>query len=454
MGLITSAGIGSGIDIESIIGAILDAERAPKEASLRRNEQRVDSTLSAIGQLSSGLSKLNDALDNLNSLSDFSIRTANVSDDGFISVITNSETANGSFDIDVNTLAQGSRLESTAGTFTDITNTVGQGNLTFTAGSNTFDIAIDSADSLETIRDNINASGDNFGVNANIINGTAGPVLVFTSTITGDTNTLVVSNDDASLDSISSNLTTTQSANSASVSIDGISITSNTNTFTDAIQDVTFTILKETDVGSPLNLSIDSDTDAVKTALRDFVDAVNDFQTISQRLGQSSEQAQGELAGDVTLRILSQNIVTSLSDPVTGLTGNINSLNSIGITFDQLGKLSLDEDQLDNAIASNFDAVARVFAEDSQGVSIRVQTLADNYIGSGGILDIREDSLNEQKRRLETDRLNFDFRITQLETQLRAKFGAMDALVAQFNSTSNFLSQQLATLPGANNSQS
>ena len=80
MGLITSAGVGSGIDIESIIGAILNAERAPKEASLQRNELRVDSTLSAIGQLSSALSSLNDALDNLNTIADFQLAAATVSE--------------------------------------------------------------------------------------------------------------------------------------------------------------------------------------------------------------------------------------------------------------------------------------------------------------------------------------------------------------------------------------
>ena len=450
MGLITSAGVGSGIDIERIIEVLVDAERAPKEASLLRNERRVESTLSALGQLSSALTTLNEAMDSLNSLDDFRLRSAVSSDEEYLTATTNDETASGSFSIDVGTLAQGSRLESVGGTFTDVTDTVGSGILTFTAGTETFDVTVGASDSLETIRDNINSASDNIGVNANIINGATGPVLVFTSSVTGDTNTLVVTNDNASLDSISTGMNTIQTANSASIMIDGITVTSDSNTFTDAIQDVTFTVYQETEVGSPVTLDIEIDKEGVKTAINTFIDAVNTFQTTAQQLGQSGEDVSGELAGDVTLRLLSQQLVTTLQDSVTGLTGDFNSLNSIGIIFDEFGKLTLEEDTLDSVLDTNFDAVSNIFATDTEGVSIKIQDLVDNYIGSGSIIDIRENSLNEQKRRLENDRLNFDYRISQIETQLRAKFGAMDALVAQFNNTSNFLTQQLATLAGSN----
>ncbi len=447
MGLITSAGIGSGIDVESIISAILNAERAPKEASLRRNEQRVESTLSAIGQLSSDLSSLNEALNNLNSLSDFQLSSASVSEDDVLTVVTDENTSPGTFTLDNFTLATGSRLESTAGTFTDITDTVGSGTLTFTAGSETFDVAVDGADDLEAIRNAINSADDNFGVTANIINGASGPILVYTSDVTGTGNTLAVTNDDASLDSISTSTTAVITAQSASVDIDGITVTSDTNTFDDAIQDVSFTLLD--DSVSPVTLEIGVDTDGVKEAISAFVDAINAFQTTAQSLGENNENVQGELAGDATLRILTSQLVTTLQDTVTGLTGDYTSLNSIGITFDEFGKLTIDDEVLDNALASDFDAIGNIFATDTEGVSIKIQDLVDNYIGTGGILDIRESSLNDQKRRLENDRINFDFRIAKIETQLREKFGAMDALVAQFSSTASFLSQQLANLPNA-----
>jgi len=164
-------------------------------------------------------------------------------------------------------------------------------------------------------------------------------------------------------------------------------------------------------------------------------------------LGRSTENDVGPLAGDVTLRLLNQQMVTTLQDAVSGLTSGYDSLNSLGITFDEFGSLNIDEDALDSVIDSNFDDIADVFASTS-GVSVKLQDIIENYIGSGNILDVRETSLNDQKRRLENDRLNFEYRMTQMETQLRAKFGAMDSLVAQFNSTSNYLTQQLANLPG------
>ena len=449
MGLITSAGVGSGIDIESIIAAILNAERAPKEASLARNEARVESSLSAIGKLSSALSTLDDALENLNSLSDFQLATATVSEDDVLTVVTDENTSPGNFTLDNIVLASGSRLESLPSTFTDITDTVGQGTLTFTAGSNTFDVTVDSLDDLDAIRDNINSDANNFGVTANIINSANGPILVFNSDITGDGNTLVVTNDDASLDAISTNLTTPISANSASVDIDGITVTSESNTFTNTIQDVTFTLL--TDTVSSVDLDIATDTDGVKDAIQAFVDAINAFQTTAQSLGQNSESVRGELAGDATLRILVSQVVSTIQDSITGLTGNYTSLNSIGVSFDEFGKLEIDDDALDNVIATDFDAVGNIFATNTEGVSLKLQDLIDDYNGSGGILKIRETSLNEQQRRIESDRLNFEFRITQIESQLREKFGAMDALVATFNSTGAFLSAQLSNLPGFKN---
>jgi len=448
MGLITSAGVGSGIDVETIIGAILDAERSPKEASLRRNELRVDSTLSALGQLSSALDTLNEALNNLNSLDDFQLRSAISSDEDILSATTNSETSIGNFSIEVNNLARGSRVETTGGTFTDVTDTVGSGTLTFTAGADTFDVTVGAADSLETIRDNINANADNFGVNANIINGATGPILVYTSTITGDTNTLDVTNSNASLDSISTTgMTTTQTALSANATIDGIAVSSETNTFENIIQDLTFTVKQETEVATPVTLAVSIDKEGIKEAINTFVDAINEFQSISQRLGQSSEDSAGQLAGDVTLRLLSQQVVTTLQDAVTGLSGNFTTLNSLGISFDEFGQIQVDDDTLDSVVNSNFDSIGDIFAS-TDGVSIKLQNLVDNYIGSGSIIDIRETSLNNQKRQLETDRLNFDYRMGQLETQLRSKFGAMDTLVAQFNNTGSFLTQQLSNISG------
>jgi len=447
MGLITSSGIGSGIDVESIIRALLDAERAPKESSLSRNEHRVDSTLSALGQLTSALSTLNDALEELNSLSDFKIRSATSSDQDFMTATANTDASSGSFEIEITTLAQGSKLETVASTFSDITDTVGAGILTLSAGTESFEITIAADDSLEDIRNSINSATDNFGVNVNIINAASGPILSYTSSISGDGNTLTVSNNNSSLDSISTNLTTEQSANDATAIIDGITVTSNSNIFTDAIQDISFTALKETEANAPITLDVDIDKSAVKDAVSDFVSAINDYQTLSAQLGKSEENNVGVLAGDITLRLLNQKIVSTLQNTIIGITSDYDTLNSLGITFDEFGQLNIDDNELDSVLNSNFDAIADVFAS-TNGVSITIQDVIDNYLGSGSLIDIREDSLNNQKRQIEKDRLNFDYRMTQLETQLRSKFGAMDALVAQFNNTGNYLTQQLANLPG------
>jgi len=320
-------------------------------------------------QKNQALSKLDTALSNLNTLSDFSVRTAISSDEAFVTASATTQASSGSFSIIVDTVAQGSRLESVAGTFASTTDTVGSGNLTLTAGANTFNVAVGATDTLDDIRDAINTATDNFGVNVNIVNGLSGPVLSITSSITGDTSTLVISNDNASLDSISTNLTTQQTANGAAAQVNGIAVTSDTNSFVDAIQDITFTAVQTTTPGSPITLDIGVDKAAVKTSINAFVTAVNEFQTLSQSLAFSSADSVGALVGDVTLRLLNQQVVTTLQNNVTGLTSNYDSLNSLGITFDEFGKLNVDDTALDAVLTSNFDDIANVFAS-TNGVSI------------------------------------------------------------------------------------
>jgi flagellar hook-associated protein 2 len=164
---ITSAGIGSGLDLESIITAFVTAESVPTEIRLQEKEERLNLELSGIGSFKSALSSFQSVIDKLKSADSLSEQVLDVSTDD-VSITTNGSASNGSFSIDVQQLAQGSRVQSAS--IASSTSLIGSGTLTFTAGSNTFDVAIDGADDLSAIRDKINAESANFGVTANIIN--------------------------------------------------------------------------------------------------------------------------------------------------------------------------------------------------------------------------------------------------------------------------------------------
>ena len=211
MPLITSAGIGSGLDLESIISASVDAENVPKMNAFAAKDEALQVELSAIGEVKSALSKLQDTIEKLADPDNFNKRVANItqptSDDGdLISVTPTSDISPGDFKIEVVEIAQGSRAVSGDGLFAsneDVVSASG-GTLTFSAGpDNTFDLTMDAGATLSDLRDAINDSDSNFGVTANIINTGTESKLVLTSTVTGTGNDLVITNDNDELDSVS-----------------------------------------------------------------------------------------------------------------------------------------------------------------------------------------------------------------------------------------------------------
>jgi flagellar hook-associated protein 2 len=252
MANITSLGIGSGLQLESIVEAYINAEAIPQELRLQEKEERLGLELSGVGSFKSAMSTFNDTLSKLTKSDAFNKQII-TSSTSAIDLTSNGSASNGDFTIDVEQLATGTRLHSQ--NFTSSADFVGTGILTFGNGTDSFDVAIEGADSLSAIRDKINAQSENFGVTANIINGSSGSFLVFDSQVTGAENALSVTNSDASLDSISTNNSEERTAQDARIVIDasdtspGTTVTSSTNEFKNTIEDITITVKKLTVTG-------------------------------------------------------------------------------------------------------------------------------------------------------------------------------------------------------------
>ncbi|WP_196137299.1 flagellar filament capping protein FliD [Aliikangiella sp. G2MR2-5] len=454
MGLITSAGIGSGIDVESIISALVNAERAPKEASLNRLESVTESTLSGLGTLKSALSSLQDAIENLTSDA-FQARLATSSDETQLTATASSSASQGSFDVTIVQTADYTQLSSStiAG---DSSTVLGSGNLTLqNSNGDSFIVAVGATDSLADIVNNINSASDNFGISATLVNGDSGTKIVYRGEDTGAIYDFTVTNDNANLAPISDGnggtLTIDQTAQDATIQIAGLDITSTTNTFTDPVLGVDITLDADAVAGT-VTVDVERDVDTVKSNIEAFVDAYNEFVTTTNTLGSAEEGAEGELLGDSTLRNVVRQIRTVITDAVVSATGNYNTLASIDITSLDDGTLSLGSD-LDGLLATNFDDVGYLFSA-TDGIGAQIDAVASPYTDFDGLIKSREDSLNSIIDRVEDDRVNLDYRMEQLQMQLRTKFGAMDAAVAQFNFTGQYLQQQFASiaLQTANNS--
>ncbi|WP_444994893.1 flagellar filament capping protein FliD [Aliikangiella sp. IMCC44359] len=452
MGLISIGGLGSGLDVKSIVDALVTAEKTPKTNSLDRLETDVTLTLSGLGALNSSLDDLKSAALSLSLSSNFSQRSVSVSDQSFYTATASTTASPGSYNIEVESLAAGSKHETqifTSGSST----TFGDGTLTFTVGVNTFDVAVSATDTLDTIRDNINAVAGNDGlVSVNLLNNVSngvdtGSVLTFNSSTTGAGNDLVITySGDASLADLAPGVAT-QSASDASIKVDGLTATSATNKFTDIIQDVTIDVSKTHATGITDSLDITLDTAGTKSLISGFVDAFNAFVDVSKQLGSANTDQPGLLVGDYTLRQASSQIRNLFSSPITTATGSFNTLSSIGISTKQDGTLEIDNDTLDAAIESDFEKLDELFSGDN-GFATKLRDLVDNYTGVNGVITSREQSLNDQLGKIADDRISLSLRIEQLELRLTKQFATMDAIVAQLNSTQSYIKQQFENLPG------
>ncbi len=453
MGLISIGGLGSGLDIASIVGALVEAEKAPKQNSLDRQEADVTVTLTGLGGLSSALDELRTAALDLSLNSSFQKRSVSVSNSDYFTATAASGASPGNYDIEVTALAQGSNQQSSVFTGGATTTFGTGGTLTFTIGNQTFDVAVSNTDTLQDIRNNINAATGNDFVSANLLNNVTsgantGSVLNFDSSVTGTGNDLVVTyTGDASLADLSTNLTQTQAASDASISLDGFTATSSTNTFTDVIQDITLEVKQVHTLGSTDSIKVEHDIASTTALISNFVDTYNAFIDVTTSLGAATPEAPGLLVGDYTLRQVSGQIKNLVSDTIPSVSGNYNSLSSIGITTTREGKLEIDYSVLDTAVTESFDQFDELFAG-SDGFATKLRDLVDNYTGSNGIITQRESSLNNQLERVADDRVSLELRIQALELRLNKQFSQMDALVAQFNSTQSYIAQQFENLPG------
>lgn len=447
---ITSLGIGSGLDLEGIVEAYVNAKAIPQEVRLQKRKDEVSVELSGVSSFKSSLATFDSTLKKLAKEDAFNKQTITTSTEDF-SVTTNGFASSGSFSVEIEELAQSTQLQSQS--FTSSADTVGNGTLTFTAGSDTFDVTIGSADTLSVIRDKINEQAGNFGVTANILNVQSGSYLVFNSEKTGAANALTITTSDASLDNISTNTVQNRAAQDAVAHIDGNRVTSETNSFKDVIEDVTIEA-KKVNFGTPGTLDIAQDTENGKELIDEFVNGFNALMLDIEGLGSPEV---GRLAFDPNLRQIKQQLTSMLTDTITSMTGDIKSLGDLGIELNEDAQVEISaislpsqpsgQDKLASALENNLDEVGKLFAN-TDGIANIMSELINTYTDSDGTLTSRENLLNQQLKDVEQGYVDLEAELRDYEETLRKRFTFLDATVAQYNSTSSWITTTLAGITG------
>ncbi|MFY9314266.1 MAG: flagellar filament capping protein FliD [Burkholderiales bacterium] len=400
---IQSQGIGSNLDINSIVTQLMAVERRPLSL-LASEAQGYRGRISAWGTLKSALASFQTAMKQLDGSAKFRAYQTSVSDATLVSASAGGQASPGTHSVEVGALAQQHKLRSAA--FAGLLDPVGTGTLSiqygsYDSGANTFtlnparaaqSVAIGAGqNTLSGVRDAINQAG--VGVSASIVNDGAGNRLVLTSTDSGAANSLkiTVSDDDgghADLAGLSQlaydptqgagtgrNLTQSVAAQNASAVIDGITVSKASNVISDAVAGTTLTLLKAAP-GAPTTLSVSRDGARTEEAVESFVKAYNDVaKSISDitRYDAASKQG-GTLQGNAAVLAIQSRLRATLSAAVsTG--GAYTALSQIGVAFQKDGTLALDAAKLRSAVEAHFEDIAALFASTGKASDSRVSYL-------------------------------------------------------------------------------
>lgn len=486
--------IGSGLDVEAIVQALVDADVAPRTNALNRRESALSAELTAVGTLKSSLSSLESSLTDLDDASAFDLLKIETPD--AVDVLQTGSPAVGQYTIDVNTLASSQVLAS--GGFASASTVVGTGSLTFKIGTPTYasgssgaysgftadetktvTVAIDSSkNTLSGIRDAVNAS--NVGITASLVVDGAQTRLLFTADDSGAGTAISVFADDDDLDDtdasglsalayhydsgassfVSNSVSEARSSKDASFTLNGLALTNSSNNIAGLVDGLDFTLKKVTT--STESISIEKDTAAIEAKVQGFIDAYNSYQTTLSKLTDYTD-VDGALTGDSTARRI-QSSIRAATTGALSLSGNsYTSLSDIGVTSDQYGQLTLKSSDFQAALAANPDHLQRFFSgntiatnlsdnTDSTGLADLLKTEIDVYINTtSGMLNAREDRIEDSIDDIADDRLDIIARMSSLEERYTKQFTAMDTLVSQLQGTSDFLTNQMDAIKAAAN---
>jgi flagellar hook-associated protein 2 len=442
VGTITFGGIGSGMDTESIVTALVGVERQGQN-TLQQKLTATNSSISNLSSVSSLLSKLKAAADALDTATEVGSYKTTSSDAAIVASGSGLATP-GKYSITVDKLAKEQRTYSNAlSSGTAALNQAGTLKLGVGTGTTT-DISIVATDTIDDVMAKINGSG--LRLSASSFYDGSQYRLQIRGLDTGAANALSITETGTTF-GFNDTGNTPQAAQDAEIHLDGFLVKSATNQVTGAIKGVTLALTAQST--SAVSVSIDSDPSGLKTKLNTLVDAYNAVAAKAKDLaGNGTIKAKdSELAGDATLRAITQRIGAALQTQVSG-SSTYKTLSSIGLSVDRTGKLSLDSTKFDKAMAADADGVTKMLAgtdTGTSGVMDVVSTAVDAFTKAGtGMMAIRSDAMTATTKRLQ-DRIDREeIRINRYAEQLRKQFTQMDTTVAAWNAQSSYLSRQLA----------
>ena len=475
---ISSAGIGSGLDVAKIVEQMVAAEKVPLK-KLEYKAEGIQTQISTYGEIKSLTSKLGDIVSKLtrdSAWNGVSISSSNPTLSGTMTGIA----ATGTYNIKVTHLAQAqtTALGGTGGIALAKDQAMGTaGTITLKMGAESKDINITSSDTLTKIATKINEAG--MGIQASIVTDVNGQErLMLRSKETGTDKSFKVeidtaltklgqktSTDKAFEVNLSAPLAavlgqnTTQNAQNAKVELNGLVVESSSNTFANTIPGMSFTVSEVTSTAATLNVK--ADTEAMKKNIQEFVDTYNELNDLLTKSTKSVRTADGKLDPSVqkegvgTLQgdsatVSLQNSLRMLTQGISGSTGGLTRLAEIGIQMQEGGKLSTDTTKLDKAL-TNLEGLKGLFANKADalgqggGIAVNFKNFTDKLLAFDGTLNTKSDSLDSKLKSNTAEQDKVNKRADTLEKRLYAQYSALDTKMASLNALNAYVSQMVTT---------
>lgn len=461
MATISSPGIGSGLDVKSIVSQLVAIEKQPLD-KLKLQAATVQTKISAFGQIKSMVSTLADAAGKLTSVTGWNAVSATSSNSSAVSATAIGGTLPTTFSVEVQGLAKAQATASAS--LLPVGGALGAGTLrlelgqwsvspaSFTPGAGVpVDIDITASDTVFDIASKIN--GADAGVTATVLSDASGERLLLRGKSTGEEAGFRLSvtdadgvNDDASgLSRLVAGSTVTQAAENARATVNGIAVTSATNTFANTVAGVTFKA--EAVTTAAVDITIAKDNSALTKNIDDFVaayNAINELLSDATKYDGTTKQA-GLFQGDSTAIGL-QNALRSAVQSVSTASSVFQRLADVGITQQLGGNLAVDSAKLAKALEKP-DEVKNMFRStesgSAQGIAVKIKALTTSLLSVDGFFKAKDATLQLSLDRNAKDQTRVSERAQAVETQLNRRYSALDTQLASLNALNAYISQQV-----------
>jgi flagellar hook-associated protein 2 len=439
------------LDVKSIVSQLVALEKKPLD-NLKLQAATVQTKISAFGQIKSLVSTLSDTLGKLTSVTGWNTVNATSSNSSAVSVSAIGGTLPTTFNVEVSVLAKAKATASAA--VLPVGGAIGAGTLTLTPMSGAaVDVAVTATDTVSDVASKIN--GANAGVTATVLNDASGERLLLRSKTTGLVGgfTLSVADDDSNnadalgLSRLVVGTTNTTTATDAAATVNGIPVTSSTNTFATTVSGVTFSALQVTT--APVEISISKNTTDIQKNIDAFVaayNAINDVLNEATKYDAATKGA-GLLQGDSTALALQNSLRTAIQSVTTG-SSVFTRLADVGITQQRGGNLAVDSTKLAAGLA-NTDELKSMFRSTgggaADGIAVKIKAVTTSLLSSTGFFQSKENSLKLTLSQNTKNQQQVNERVTKFEASLNARYSALDTKMASLNALNAYVSQQVTT---------